>query len=179
MPVWEERPDNVIGLVNSKELLYLFTANAPVVLDDLLYPPTFLDPEINIADALHLLRKTHKHMAVVREKSGVVLGLITLEDVLEEICPEDIEDEHDVRQAKLHNCDGSGHRRKTSAARRSGPRTRSFVFSGLQLEHVLQFLNHRFQFLFPPLELVRRGEVAQHFLDVVVQLRGFCLGVAG
>ncbi len=100
MPVWEDRPDNVIGIVNSKELLYLFTANAPVVLDDLLYPPTFLDPEMSISDALHLLRKTHKHMAVVRDPGGVVLGMITLEDVLEEIVG-DIEDEHDVRQAKV------------------------------------------------------------------------------
>jgi CBS domain containing-hemolysin-like protein len=100
MPVWEERPDNVIGIVNSKELLYLFTAHLPVVLDDLLYPATFLDPDTNIADALRLLRKTHKHMTVVREMSGEVLGVITLEDVLEEIVG-DIEDEHDVRQAKV------------------------------------------------------------------------------
>jgi CBS domain containing-hemolysin-like protein len=100
MPVWEDRPDNVIGLVNSKELLYMFTTNLPVVLDDLLYPPTFLDPDMPISDALRLLRKTHKHMAVVREKDGTVPGIITLEDVLEEIVG-DIEDEHDVRQAKL------------------------------------------------------------------------------
>jgi CBS domain containing-hemolysin-like protein len=100
MPVWEDRADNIIGLVNSKELLYLFTSNLPVVLDDLLYPPTFLDPEMPISDSLRLLRKTHKHMAVVREKDGTVLGLITLEDVLEEIVG-DIQDEHDVRQAKL------------------------------------------------------------------------------
>ncbi|HEY2786547.1 MAG TPA: hemolysin family protein [Fimbriiglobus sp.] len=100
MPVWEDRPDNVIGIVNSKELLYLFTANAPVVLDDLLYPATFLDPDMSISDALHLLRKTHKHLALVRDRTEVVLGMITLEDVLEEIVG-DIEDEHDVRQAKL------------------------------------------------------------------------------
>jgi putative hemolysin len=71
-----------------------------VVLEDALYPATFLDPDEPVANAFRLFRKSHRHMSVVRDEKGVVHGLLTLEDVLEEIVG-DIEDEHDVPVPKL------------------------------------------------------------------------------
>ena len=71
-----------------------------MLLEDALYPATFLDPDEPVANAFRLFRKSHRPMAVVRDKTGMVLGLITLEDVLEEIVG-DIEDEHDVPVPKL------------------------------------------------------------------------------
>ena len=65
-----------------------------------LYPATFLDPDEPVANAFRLFRKSHRPMAVVRDAASVVVGLITLEDVLEEIVG-DIEDEHDVPVPKL------------------------------------------------------------------------------
>ena len=53
-----------------------------------------LDPDETIANALRLFRKSRRPMAIVRDESGHVHGLLTLEDVLEEIVG-DIEDEHD------------------------------------------------------------------------------------
>jgi CBS domain containing-hemolysin-like protein len=99
MPVYEGTLDNVVGIVNTKDLFYLFSIQGVVVLLDALYPPIFLDPGMTIAEALNVLRKAHRAMAVVRHEDKV-LGLITLEDILEEIVG-DIEDEHDRPTPKL------------------------------------------------------------------------------
>ncbi len=100
MPVYETSPDNIVGVVNTKDLFFLFSTSGVVLLEDALYPATFLDPEEPVANAFRLFRKSHRPMAVVRDSAGIVRGLITLEDVLEEIVG-DIEDEHDVPVPKL------------------------------------------------------------------------------
>lgn len=94
MPVYDTNFDDVVGIVNTKDLFHLFSLKGVVVLDDALYPPLFLRPDKDIAFALQLFRKVKRPMAVVRDENGKVLGLITLEDVLEQIVG-DIEDEHD------------------------------------------------------------------------------------
>lgn len=100
MPVFDGVPDNVVGIVNTKDLFFLFSTSGLVQLEDALYPPTFLDPDEPVAHAFKLFRKSHRPMAVVRDKHGRVKGLITIEDVLEEIVG-DLEDEHDARVPKL------------------------------------------------------------------------------
>jgi CBS domain containing-hemolysin-like protein len=100
MPVYEGQPDNIVGIVNTKDLFYLFSLRGVVVLEDALYPALFLKPDEDIANALSLFRKAHRPMAVVRDEKGVVLGLVTLEDILEEIIG-DIEDEHDRPTPKV------------------------------------------------------------------------------
>jgi CBS domain containing-hemolysin-like protein len=100
MPVYEDQTDNIVGIVNTKDLFYLFSLKGVVVLQDAMYPPLFLRPDSTVAEALRLFRKAHRPMALVRDESGKILGLITLEDVLEEIVG-DIEDEHDRPTPKL------------------------------------------------------------------------------
>jgi putative hemolysin len=100
MPVYEGTLDNVVGVVNTKDLFYLFSLKGVVVLEDALYPPLFLKPEADVADALQLFRAERKFLAVVRDGGGSVLGLITMEDILEEIVG-DIEDEHDRPSPRL------------------------------------------------------------------------------
>jgi putative hemolysin len=131
MPVYEGRPDNVVGIVNTKDLFFLFSTSGAVVLEDALYPATFLDPDEPVANAFRLFRKSHRPMAVVRDKDGTVLGLVTLEDVLEEIVG-DIQDEHDVPVPKLKlarrrpapspKLTGSGERPKTPPPPREKPK---------------------------------------------------------
>ncbi|MER3414591.1 MAG: hypothetical protein C4297_00035 [Gemmataceae bacterium] len=94
MPVYDGTLDNIVGIVNTKDLFYLFSVRGVVVIEDALYPPLFLKPEQPIADGLRLFRRAHRPMALVRDDEGHILGLITLEDILEEIVG-DIEDEHD------------------------------------------------------------------------------------
>ena len=100
MPVYDGNLDNVVGIVNTKDLFYLFSLRGVVILEDALYPPLFLKPTETVANALRLFRKAHRPMALVRDDDGKILGLITLEDVLEEIVG-DIEDEHDRPVPKL------------------------------------------------------------------------------
>jgi CBS domain containing-hemolysin-like protein len=100
MPVYEGHLDNIVGIVNTKDLFYLFSLKGVVVLEDALYPALFLKPEESMATALKLFKQSHRHMALVRDDDGKVRGLITLEDVLEEIIG-DIEDEHDRPTPKV------------------------------------------------------------------------------
>jgi CBS domain containing-hemolysin-like protein len=100
LPVFDTTLDKIVGVVNTKDLFFLFSTSGAVMLEDALYPATFLDPEESVANAFRLFRKSHRPMAIVRDGTGTVLGLITLEDVLEEIVG-DIQDEHDVPVPKL------------------------------------------------------------------------------
>jgi CBS domain containing-hemolysin-like protein len=100
MPVYDKEPDNIVGIVNTKDLFFLFSQRGLVVLEDALYPPLFLKPDEDVANALRLFRKVHRPMALVRDDNGKICGLLTLEDILEEIIG-DIEDEHDRPTPKL------------------------------------------------------------------------------
>jgi CBS domain containing-hemolysin-like protein len=95
IPVYEGQIDNIVGLLNTKFLFYFLTLGRAVILEDALYPAVFIDPEESIAVAMRLFRKSRKPMAIVRDENKKVHGMLTLEDVLEEIVG-DIEDEHDM-----------------------------------------------------------------------------------
>lgn len=94
MPVYDGDPDNIVGIVNTKNLFYLFSLHGVVVLEDAIYPALFLKPNESIGNALRLFKKAKRPMALVRDDDGKIHGLVTLEDILEEIIG-DIEDEHD------------------------------------------------------------------------------------
>jgi CBS domain containing-hemolysin-like protein len=94
MPVWDEDPDHIVGIVNTKDLFHLFSLKGLVILMDAMYPPLFVDPDQPVARLLQTFRRVRRPMAVVRDREGRFLGIVTLEDILEEIVGE-IEDEHD------------------------------------------------------------------------------------
>ncbi len=100
MPVYDGTPDNVVGVVNTKDLFYLFSLSGVVQLIDAIYEPVILDADAPVANALNVFKVSHRHLAVVRENGAKVVGILTLEDVLEEIVGE-IEDEHDKPAPKL------------------------------------------------------------------------------
>ena len=94
MPVYDGDLDNIVGIVNTKDLFHLFSLRGMVVLDDAMYLPIFVEPDRPISEVLHQFRRRRRPMAIVRDADGKTLGLITLEDIVEEIVGE-IEDEHD------------------------------------------------------------------------------------
>ncbi len=94
MPVWEGSPDNIVGIVNTKDLFSLFSLKGLVILMDAVYSAIFVSPDMPVSKVLQTLRRAKRAMAVVRDSDGRFLGIITLEDILEEIVGE-IEDEHD------------------------------------------------------------------------------------
>jgi CBS domain containing-hemolysin-like protein len=94
LPVYDGSLDRIVGILHTKDLFHLYAKTRLVLLGDAIRPATELRPEAAIGDALRGFRRERRHMAVVREPGGPVLGIVTLEDVLEEIVGE-IEDEHD------------------------------------------------------------------------------------
>jgi CBS domain containing-hemolysin-like protein len=95
MPVWEGTVDNIVGIVNTKDLFHLFSLKGLVILMDAMYPPLFVSPDQPLDRLLRIFRRERRPMAVVRDSDARFLGIVTLEDVIEEIVGE-IEDEHDV-----------------------------------------------------------------------------------
>jgi putative hemolysin len=95
MPVWEGDLDNIVGIVNTKDLFHLFSLRGLVILMDAMYPPIFVGPDAPVARLLQTFKREKRPMAVVRGDDGRFLGIATLEDILEEIVGE-IEDEHDA-----------------------------------------------------------------------------------
>jgi CBS domain containing-hemolysin-like protein len=95
IPVYSGSQDNIIGILNAKDLLVC--VNAPQTCPDIktLVKPPYLVPEtMRIIDLLRAFQAKKNHMAIVTDEFGGVRGLITLEDVLEEIVGE-IDDEYD------------------------------------------------------------------------------------
>ncbi len=94
LPVFDGTLDHVVGILHTKDLFHLYAKQRVVILADALRPVVEIHPDLPVVDALRRFRSGRKHLAVVREKGGRMLGVCTLEDVLEEIVGE-IEDEHD------------------------------------------------------------------------------------
>lgn len=98
VPVYRETLDHIVGILHVKNLLKNFSATTPnILLADLLNPPYFIDEKKLIVDLLVEFQKRKNHMALVIDEFGSVRGLVTLEDVLEEIVGE-IDDEYDVEE---------------------------------------------------------------------------------
>ena len=92
-PVYEGERDNIIGILLAKDLLKLQRAPA-LNIRTLLRPPVFIPESKGLNDLLRDFRNTRNHMALVVDEFGRIAGLITIEDVLEQIVG-DIEDEFD------------------------------------------------------------------------------------
>jgi len=95
LPVYEDSLDRIVGTLHTKDLFHLYAKHRVVILEDALRPFIEMRPDASISTALATFRRRHMHLAIVREEGGPLLGLVTLEDVLEVIVGE-IEDEHDL-----------------------------------------------------------------------------------
>jgi magnesium and cobalt transporter len=95
VPVYRGTLDDVAGIIHIKDLLpHLRNGKTPAV-QSLLRPALFVSPTIRLLDLLNEMRLRRRHLALVVDEFGGVDGLITIEDLVEEIVGE-IEDEHDI-----------------------------------------------------------------------------------
>ena len=94
MPVYEGSLDNIIGVVHSKDLITLLEHRDLIILQDLLRPVHFIPESKLISQLLREFQRRKIHMAIVIDEFGSTTGLVTMEDILEELVGE-IQDEHD------------------------------------------------------------------------------------
>lgn len=108
VPVYEEDLDHIVGVAYIKDLLRAQERQAGERLKDLMHPPFFVPDSVQISHLLKDLQSRRMHMALVVNEFGTVIGIATIEDLLEEIVGE-IRDESDVEeeQAVQEMPDGS------------------------------------------------------------------------
>src|SRR5210317_2482688 len=106
IPIYSESQDNIIGILNAKDLLVCIDApkDCPDI-KKLIKPPYFVPETMRIVDLLRAFQAKKNHMAIVTDEFGGVRGLITLEDVLEEIVGE-IDDEYDKSEKGWREIEG-------------------------------------------------------------------------
>ena len=100
IPLWENDPDNIIGVLHAKDVLQAVIRHAGT-LDKLdiravASDPWFVPETTTLREQLNRFRRRGTHFALVVDEYGALMGLVTLEDILEEIVG-DITDEHDIR----------------------------------------------------------------------------------
>jgi CBS domain containing-hemolysin-like protein len=102
VPVYEESIDGVIGIVYAKDLLPVLKvgSNARPTVRALLRTPLFVPESMSIDDLLHEFQRRKVHIAIVLDEYGGTAGLLTIEDLLEEIVGE-IQDEYDVEEPMI------------------------------------------------------------------------------
>ncbi len=100
LPVYENKSDNFIGMVHQKDIFVMLSHKQDKPLKTLVRPILFIPESVKINQLLREFREQHMHIAIVLNEHGIVTGLITLEDVLEEIVGE-ISDEHELSADKV------------------------------------------------------------------------------
>ena len=99
IPLWRDKPENIIGVLHAKDLLRAIRAadgdTSKIDVSTIMLPPWFVPEMRPVSEQLKAFRRRKTHFALVVDEYGEVEGLVTLEDILEEIVG-DISDEHDV-----------------------------------------------------------------------------------
>jgi len=110
IPVYRGEADNIVGVVHAKDLFRAVkAAGGPetVRIDEVMTAPWFIPESTTLFDQLQAFRARHEHFAIVVDEYGALRGIVTLEDIIEEITG-DIEDEHDaIKRGVVRRDDGS------------------------------------------------------------------------
>lgn len=111
LPVWQDEPDNIVGFIHAKDVLRTMAAKNNRISDldisKIISKPWFVPETTSLQDQLDAFLRKKAHIALVVDEYGEVEGLVTLEDILEEIVGE-IADEHDQEIAGFNpQSDGS------------------------------------------------------------------------
>lgn len=108
IPIFRDNTDRIIGILHAKDLLRLNDGEREVSggIEPFLNPPYFISENKPIVDLLREFQKNKIHMSVVMDEFGAVRGLVTLEDILEEIVGE-IDDEYDADEDDFETIDDS------------------------------------------------------------------------
>ena len=97
MPVYKEQLDNIVGMIHVKDLLPYWHKNLEFSINKVKRNVLFSSPSMLVSDLLGQMRATRTHLAIIVDEHGGTDGIVTIEDLVEEIVGE-IEDEHDSKE---------------------------------------------------------------------------------
>ena len=168
IPLWRDESENIVGVLHSKDLLRAMQSHwndiEAVEIEKVLTPPWFVPETTSLREQLNAFRERRAHFALVVDEYGSLMGLVALEDILEEIVG-DIVDEHDVA---LRN----------TVARSDG----SVLVAG---DTTIRDLNRRFEWNLPDEEAATIAGLALHLAQQIpqigelIELDGFTLEIRG
>ena len=186
IPVFEQSPDNIIGILYIKDLLHHLNQDATFIWQQVLRKPYFVPENKKINDLLQEFRNMKMHMAVVVDEYGGASGIVTLEDILEEIVG-DITDEFDdteiqyTKQAEnifvfegrtslndLLKIIGEKHEEHIEAARGEAE-----TLGGLIIEVGGRILKNKEYILLGPLKLIVESSDKKRVKSVKVQIHEY------
>ena len=98
-PVHQKNRDNIIGMVHIKDAVSTWESTKKIKIKKMIREILFVPPSMNVLDLILKMRMSHTHMAIVIDEHGGLDGLVTIEDLVEEIVGE-IKDEHDAQKEK-------------------------------------------------------------------------------
>lgn len=99
-PVYEGKRDNIIGMVHLKDIFELKAKGEVRPLKDVMRPILYVPESVKVNQLLREFKEQHMHLAIVLDEHGGMIGMVTLEDLLEEIVG-DIRDEYELEAQKI------------------------------------------------------------------------------
>ncbi len=106
LPVYRETMDDIVGILHEKDF-YAGTHDGKTSVEEMMKPALYAPATLKITKLLHLLQGSKNHMAVILDEFGGTQGIVTLEDVLEELVGEIYDEHDDVTEAVQKQEDGS------------------------------------------------------------------------
>jgi CBS domain containing-hemolysin-like protein len=100
VPVYKETIDNIVGIIYTKDLISAAEHRELIMLQDIIRPVYFVSATKQIGNLLKEMQRKKVHMAIVVDEFGGVEGLVTMEDIIEEIVGE-IQDEYDIEAQEV------------------------------------------------------------------------------
>lgn len=125
MPVYKETLDDIVGIVHTKDIIPMVNDRKPIILRDILRPAYFIPETKTVSELLKDFQKKRMHMAVVLDEFGGTSGIVTMEDVIEELVGE-IQDEYDDEAVKVEKVDEGAY----------------IVKGGIHIHDVNEYLNY-------------------------------------
>lgn len=95
IPLWRDTPENIVGILHAKQLVRQMQEERQINIEEVATEPWFIPDTTVLFDQLQEFRRRREHFSIVVDEYGTFMGIVTLEDILEEIVGE-IDDEHDI-----------------------------------------------------------------------------------
>lgn len=108
LPVYQDNIDHIVGILHEKDFYnHVIAEHKP--LSSVLQPPLYIAPSLQISDLLRLFQQSQTHLAIITDEYGGTAGIVTMEDILEELVGE-IWDEHDTVEPEIEQISETSYR---------------------------------------------------------------------